>query len=432
MMKSVTVTFLVALTIGFLAGRIVDIPTDEIHQAITPPSHCITEESLSNTKDPIHNTTSNEACLCDVSALCSQAEYDNTLSDQTNINSQNTTSQADNSFSELLRQLLEKRKYNEAIGLYQNVIDYSPEFSKSLRHSLVTHMKKLSNTGDSQGFSELSDIYLADFYDDIEVLLTVAIHYARNALFYDGINHLQLAANYAISGHDKSLFNQQYELYISIMENAHTNNEDWLGLLNLYESANTAGLLTHQDRYRTVELYLKLEDIRQAAVAAEPLLANNEWRDKVYQLLSSNNVTSPTEQNQGRSYDSKIPLLARANQFIVPVEISRSPAKLLLDTGASMTVLTQNYYNQVSSQLSLTYKASQSFRTANGIVNANIYTADVFLIGEFEIKNLDIAILDYPSSPESHGLLGMNVLSLFRFEIDQQNAELMLNKKAAH
>jgi len=103
-------------------------------------------------------------------------------------------------------------------------------------------------------------------------------------------------------------------------------------------------------------------------------------------------------------------------------------AHLPIDTGASPTTINKNHYQEIRQSSKFSYLQKQTFLTANGKTNGEIYTVDSMVIGGRTLKNLRIAVLDFPTSEYNSGLLGMNVLQRFKFEIDQQNVQFILEK----
>lgn len=123
--------------------------------------------------------------------------------------------------------------------------------------------------------------------------------------------------------------------------------------------------------------------------------------------------------------DVPIPMTRNGHQYIVNAIINDiEPVKLILDTGASMTVLSPN----VVSSLGLADDANKTMRfsTANGDVRAAIVEIDKLDILHYSVANLAVGVL--PSFPigDIDGLLGMNYLSQFSFFIDQENLTLQL------
>lgn len=58
-----------------------------------------------------------------------------------------------------------------------------------------------------------------------------------------------------------------------------------------------------------------------------------------------------------------------------------------------------------------------------------VYSVPELRLGSYVITNSQIAVIDFDTSRGFDGLLGMNVLGQFRFQIDQDNAKLLLSSK---
>jgi predicted aspartyl protease len=63
------------------------------------------------------------------------------------------------------------------------------------------------------------------------------------------------------------------------------------------------------------------------------------------------------------------------------------------------------------------------------MTQGEIYHADSIQLGEIKIPDLEIAVLDFEPSDGLDGLLGMNVLRNYRFEIDQDKEVLYLSPR---
>lgn len=67
-------------------------------------------------------------------------------------------------------------------------------------------------------------------------------------------------------------------------------------------------------------------------------------------------------------------------------------------------------------------------KTASGVAFAAIYRVKELHLGQYIIKDLEVAGLDLESS-FAEGLLGMNVLGQFHFQIDQDRNQLILSPR---
>jgi clan AA aspartic protease (TIGR02281 family) len=121
-----------------------------------------------------------------------------------------------------------------------------------------------------------------------------------------------------------------------------------------------------------------------------------------------------------------IALHRRGNHFIVDA----SPAhnrniQLLIDTGASLTMLKSDVFNHLDIQYTDTGR-TRVFNTANGPVRAPVYILDSLAVGDWEVNQLEVGVLPGLGDSSIDGLLGMNFLRHFQFFIDQNEALLRL------
>lgn len=122
-----------------------------------------------------------------------------------------------------------------------------------------------------------------------------------------------------------------------------------------------------------------------------------------------------------------VPLKKVGSHYIVNGNFgTNSSAELMIDTGASLSVLTQQHFDEVSQWQFPEYIRDGQFNTAGGLVSAPIYRFDYFEIAGFVVTNIEFAVIALSDFKASNGLLGMNFLQNFKFQIDQQNAKLLL------
>jgi predicted aspartyl protease len=67
------------------------------------------------------------------------------------------------------------------------------------------------------------------------------------------------------------------------------------------------------------------------------------------------------------------------------------------------------------------------FSTANGRVSAPVYRIGKLAVGDWEVRQLEIGVLDLGNRTDIDGLLGMNFLRHFQFFIDQNRSSLRLS-----
>lgn len=106
-------------------------------------------------------------------------------------------------------------------------------------------------------------------------------------------------------------------------------------------------------------------------------------------------------------------------QVIVPVEINwrgrKKTLNLLLDTGASMTVL---HEGSITSLNTVSRDSSYAQVAGGGVIKTERVVFDRLSVGPYDFKNLSTAVIDNSDSSVFSGLLGMDILGSVRYEID--------------
>lgn len=129
------------------------------------------------------------------------------------------------------------------------------------------------------------------------------------------------------------------------------------------------------------------------------------------------------ERNTARG--TKIPLQRVGNQyFVAAVFNERTELVLLLDTGASMTVLSAAAFAAL--QADATSLGERPLATANGVVMASIFRIQSLAVGSHQVKGLEIAVVEELDEGGVVGLLGMDYLDNFDYAIDRQEDGLYL------
>ncbi len=330
---------------------------------------------------------------------------------------------------EIFSNLLASQEYSEAIDLYSAIFRSSSKEAKQLKQILLKYLAdSLARSFETNTqFEDLSNTYLSDFHNDIDILLMLAKYQGKIGRFYEGINTLQLTQSYVINDSDQGKYNHSYREYMDQAAQALKDEFAGLELSGFYEFVNTAGLLKHEDRFELVKLYLDQGNYDFAKQTAYVLMQDGLWKSKIEQLLSRSETASALPESRSKqAFESSIELIPRGSHYLVPVSLSGSESQLLLDTGASITTVTKAFYDQMEHRLNFDYERSAIFNTANGAVRAEVYRLDNFKIGQYTISDLEVTVLDYPSPDDTHGLLGMNVLRYFEFQINQKKARLEL------
>jgi clan AA aspartic protease (TIGR02281 family) len=129
-----------------------------------------------------------------------------------------------------------------------------------------------------------------------------------------------------------------------------------------------------------------------------------------------------TNANLGRP----IPLKQFGDQYVVAAKLSSNPVALLIDTGASVTAISKQYFDSLSNRYKINYLGRFSIGTAGGSIMAPMYQFQALTINHVTVENLPVVILPMQSIANADGLLGMNFLREFDFKIDQRQSVMFI------
>jgi hypothetical protein len=124
------------------------------------------------------------------------------------------------------------------------------------------------------------------------------------------------------------------------------------------------------------------------------------------------------------------PVIVRGNQVLVPVEIGhlgrKTQANLLLDTGASFTILHQ----RAARRIMLAGRETREAVVVGGSrIPIQMAEADYIRIGPYRITNTQIAIIQHRGPDQGyHGLLGMDILRALDYTLDVNRGVIIWNR----
>ena len=125
-----------------------------------------------------------------------------------------------------------------------------------------------------------------------------------------------------------------------------------------------------------------------------------------------------------------VPLTKIGGSLVVHVMLNQErSAQLILDTGASMTVLSTDVAIDLGI-LGTTDNELLTVNTAGGSVQVNMNYLSSLTVGTAQATNVAVVIHDLPDIPEQiEGLLGMSFLKHFLVTLDAEHARLILRPK---
>ena len=326
-----------------------------------------------------------------------------------------------------LRQLLSQHRYKQSLAYYEQALLIDDSYQALLKPIIETYLWKCLQQCRNENFLELINLWLGTFYQDIPVLLILA---ERQRLFdtpEEAASTLQLASTYAIQTGDKENVSASLQALVISTDELLSSKQSWIELLGFYEFLQAVGLSTPTDKLRRSSLYEMLGEQQRSRELLLELRddddgMNSEWTAMLDSYLANFNPEAEKEASQKYA----TPVKRYGEHFIVTSTINdNNQLNLMIDTGASLTTLSQVSFSKLDDTY-FEFQGLRMFNTANGLARGEVYKADSIQIGEVVAENIDIAVLAYEPNNGIDGLLGMNVLRNFRFEIDQDNNFLYL------
>lgn len=230
-------------------------------------------------------------------------------------------------------------------------------------------------------------------------------------LLYELINESDPDLQGVFASRIQALFREEVALMVSA--------RDWRSLVTFAER-----LLWHEPSHPPYILVharalVRLERYSQARSELLTILHNEQFGAAAKELID--------QIDRYRVGGGQIKLVKKGLHHIVPAVInSRYAANLMIDTGASMSVITKNQLKKMSGSAAPVRVRTERVNTAGGAVLAEIYRVRTFQLEDFVVNDMELAVIDMESVGGSDGLLGMNYLRNFEFSIDQDANVLTL------
>lgn len=124
-----------------------------------------------------------------------------------------------------------------------------------------------------------------------------------------------------------------------------------------------------------------------------------------------------------------VPVQRHGHLLIVSTRINGTrQARLILDTGASHTILSREVANDLGLLIG-TESAPVVLKTAGGMVQAELVRVESISVAEAEVQHSLVAVYDMPDAPPGvDGLLGLTFLNKFVVTLDPARGRLHLRQ----
>jgi clan AA aspartic protease (TIGR02281 family) len=328
--------------------------------------------------------------------------------------------------------LLQRNAFDSALERYESLQARMDETALAEgRARILARARQLLAEGRASLAEQLLQRFLVAAYRDVEARVLLAEAYRSQDAALAAIDQLYEARGYAIRPAMIQRITERIRAIVAELVQALQRNEDYNALLALYQHL-TQLEPDHAPWFMGLaETQLALDDTEAARRSLLLVLQDPDVGAQAQAKLAELNLAL-AELQQSELQDAAaevvgIPLYRSGNSFVVDATpASGRRIQLLIDTGASLTILTPEVLEQRGIRYTDTGRTGV-FNTANGPVRAPVYKLDYLAVGGWQVHHLEIGVLDLGDRSGLDGLLGMNFLNHFQFFIDQNESLLRLS-----
>lgn len=343
--------------------------------------------------------------------------------------------QQDNTESRFIT-LLQHQEFKLAVNLYADVQQRNETLSLKLNTALLDHIDDLIDRKLFALAGELCLAFLENQYNDSGLLSRLALVHYHSGDFYNAILVAYNNTIYAYTGADRTQAKQQFLKLMARIDARLADEQRWTELLQLYQYADELGFEHPGLIFRQAQLLVSNGDPGQAIELLESIAGSADYGQQAQSLLEQLQPPPASEADESEiaaelpKPASAIPLSRSGSHYLVKVRLNdEQDVRLMVDTGASISVLRLATFKRLQHKIDFNFTRHQAMLTAGGVVNSPVYHVSKMAIGDTSVNNIRIAILDYQASPGIDGLLGMNYLRRFHFQIDQDRDYLLLQAR---
>jgi clan AA aspartic protease (TIGR02281 family) len=328
--------------------------------------------------------------------------------------------------------LLQRNEVDAALERYESLqVQAGDTAVEDARTQILSHARLLIADRRFSLGEELLQRFLVADYRDVDARILLAEAYRGQEDLHAAIDQLYEAKGYAYRPANLAQITARIRSIAAEVTQSLKRNDDQNALLALYQH-----LIQLEPDYAPWFMGLAVTqlalDDKEAARRSLLLVSQDPDVGAQAQVMLSDLSIALAEVQDTDPRDSAtevvgIPLRRSGNHFVVDARPAHGRSiRLLIDTGASLTIFTPDVLEQRGIRYQDTGRTGV-FSTANGPIQAPIYKLDSLSVGDWQVHHLEIGVLDLGSRSGVDGLLGMNFLNHFQFFIDQNKALLRLS-----
>ncbi|SMF15037.1 clan AA aspartic protease, TIGR02281 family [Alteromonadaceae bacterium Bs31] len=352
-------------------------------------------------------------------------------SEQTETSEENT---AEPDYLSQFKSLLIAGEPTPAIHLFS---ERQPHFKKreeqQWRSTFLGFLSQKLNEGETELFLEAVGYWLQLRYSDVDVLLMLAQYYRVMNYHSEALQTYLQAGAYASGRFNNTRVDEKLLNYIHTHDAALSSAGEWYDLLLFYEQLDRLDISNPTQNFRYAELLLMHDDEATAGIILEELGETPGWEKRIADLRKTYSEQGEYHASQSTApgYQSSVAMKPMGHHYLLGVVLNggQQQPKLLLDTGASITMLTEEAFGRLVASSGWKDLGWRLFNTANGIARGRLMQVKELQLGQYALQDVKIAVQGADLGDGVDGLLGMNVLSRFHFKIDQDEHKLLLTPR---
>lgn len=327
-----------------------------------------------------------------------------------------------NELIKLAKEAFNANLFVDAVYYYQQVENQSPLDSKELNQQWLSQVHQWTEL---QQYSFANSMMLAylDVFPFDEQWLTKQINlFTALKRPIDVIETYILLIENAFDHDKEHLWSQQLHLYAQEQIHHFQEARQWQNIVDMCLILINFTPEEYDYTLAIAEALIYLNEPDKAVQYLDIIQYNGNYEDKVAALYR---LIFPVENES-----TILKLQPYSSHLLIDTLINEQfDLKLMIDTGATLTVITKPVFEQLKNNRNIVVNKQIKINTAGGIQDAIMITVDSFRVGPYTLDDFQIVVIDQEDFSVAEGLLGMNFFKHFIFEIDQNNALLTLKEQ---
>ncbi len=326
-----------------------------------------------------------------------------------------------------LERLIRARDFDGAVEFYaRNAERAPPARAAALRGALLDRARGASGRQELELVLGLLERFTWYYHRDVEALNLLAGAAERLGRPDVALAALLDALEVELTGPDPDAARRRVASLVDALAAGRLAIDDRQSAIGLYERVLARDPLNHRYRYLLAAAQEAAGDYREA------LRTLDQIPDGGHAAVALADLRRRIEESTelASRFSDGLPLAPFGNHYTVEVSLDGGRTlRLLLDTGASRSVLTPSVIRRVRDAERLSERVR--IGTANGVVSAARYRVPSLTLGPFRIDDPELVVLELEGLSGVDGLLGLDLLRQFDYRIDPTSGRLLLARTDA-